>query len=418
MIGLLIFLSVIVTIVAAGYKSIKETIPMPYKSSDLGVAVYTKSLDSRGPRIYVVGGCISDQLCTDVNYSCYCPLITNNCMYFTPESPAWHNCKPAPTPRYRHTATIVGDYLYVIGGRHATSSNATISDQVINNIEVYDIINNNWSTFATQSSTQSVSNGAAFTYGNKFYVVGGYSGPYYTVMNEMIAYDTTASMTSFTGSPTTMAPMAMIRGDIGMTQLGNYVYVTGGFGGNSANSGAIWWCVPQDIVERYDMSTDSWTTMSPMLYRRGSMVTANLGGYMFSIGGEEKLNGTGCGATGNGRSVPISYVGKYDTSKNTWGVEEQLSVPVFRFNGASYESKSQKSIFLFGGQLTYNPNLGPYGGYALTDEVYQYVPYSVADKSNALTAGEIAAIVISILAFFTCCFAVATFYLLRQRYYS
>ena len=42
-------------------------------------------------------------------------------------------------------------------------------------IEVYEIKNDVWHTFATQTSSQVVSDSAAFSFRNSFYVVGGYN---------------------------------------------------------------------------------------------------------------------------------------------------------------------------------------------------------------------------------------------------
>ena len=391
-------LTVIGSVIASmGYKSLQSGISMPYKASDMSVTLYSKSLDSYGPRIYVVGGCISDQLCLSSYHSdCFCSLSTKKCKYFTPDNPSWHDCKDAPTARYRHMAAIVGDYLYVIGGRDTTN------DALIMTIEYYNILTDTWGTFFTQTSAQAVSDGAAFTYGNKFYIVGGYSDSpsSYTTKNTMLAYDTTLSKTNFTGTPSTAASMPTARGDIGSTQMNNFVYVTGGWYNQ---------CTASDIVEKYDPATNTWTTEAVMIYRRGDMVTAHLGGNVFSIAGEQKLSATNCNI-----SVPVNSVGKYDTSSNKWTIEENLSLSVFRFGGASYESATQQTIYLFGGQTLFNPNLGPYGGYAIVDSVFQYVPYSVA-KNYGLNAGQIAGIVIGILAFCTCSLGTFSLYLLYKR---
>jgi len=392
-------LTVIASVIASSvYKSLQSGISMPYAASDMSVTLYSKSLDSYGPRIYVVGGCISNQLCaSSAQNDCYCSQSTKKCKYFTPDKPSWHDCTDAPTARYRHMAAIVGDYLYVIGGRD------TNADALILSIEYYNILTDSWGTFATQLSTQAVSDGAAFAYGNKFYVVGGYSDTPtpYTTMNTMLAYDTTGSQTSFTGSPTTVAQMPTARGDIGLTQLDNFVYVTGGWESD--------FCTASNIVEKYNPVTDAWTTEAVLTHRRGDMVTGHLGGNIFSIAGEQKQSITNCDI-----SVPVSYVGRYDPNANKWAIEENLSLSIFRFGGASYESASQQTIYLFGGQTLFNPNLGPYGGYAITDSVLQYVPYSVA-KNFGLTAGQIAGIVIGILAFCTCSLGTVTLYLLYKR---
>ena len=391
--------------VNAAYKSLQTGLQMPFKVSDMSATLYDKSLDSNGPRIYIVGGCVADQLCqTSVGINCYCTDITDKCKYFTPDNPSWHDCADAPRERYRHSAAIVGDYLYVIGGRD------TVSDALIPDIDVYDIKNDVWSSFATQASSEVVSDGAAFSYENSFYVVGGYndnSAPY-TPMSTMLAYDTSSSKTTFSGSPATKASMTIPRGDIGSGVLNNQFYVTGGWESD--------WCTPSKAVEKYDPVTDTWTSLPDLLYGRGDMVVGVLENYLFSIAGEQKLGG---GPPPNCNiSIPVDYVGKYSPSSNSWSVEESLPLQVFRFAGVSYQSATVEAIYLFGGQLTFNYNInnpnGAYGGYEVVNNVYQYVPTSVA-KKEGLTDGQIAGIVIGVLAGIACCFASATAYLLYQR---
>ena len=386
----------------AAYKSLQTGLQMPFKVSDMSATLYDKSLDLNGPRIYIVGGCVADQLCTTaVGKDCYCTDATNKCKYFTPDNPSWHDCADAPRDRYRHSAAIVGDYLYVIGGRDVTN------DQLITQIDVYDIKNDVWNLnnnpFHNQATT-AVSDATAFTYGNSFFVVGGYDGGYST-MTSMLAYDTSSNPTTFSGSPATKASMAIPRGDIGSGLLNNQFYVTGGWEAD--------WCTPSKAVEKYDPVTNTWTNLPDLLYGRGDMVVGVLENYLFSIAGEQKLGGGNCDI-----STPVDYVGKYSPSSNSWSVEESLPLQVFRFAGVSYKSATVEAIYLFGGQLTFNYNInnpnGAYGGYEVVNNVYQYVPTSVA-KKEGLTEGQIAGIVIGVLAGIAFCFASATAYLLYQR---
>ena len=402
---MMIFLILILLLVQvnASYKSLQTSIQMPYKASDMSATLYDKSLDSNGPRIYIIGGCVTDQVCGKPGGDdCYCTQSTKKCKYFTPENPSWHDCADALTDRYRHSAASVGDYLYVIGGRD------TVSDALIPDIEVYEIKNDVWHTFATQTSSQVVSDSAAFSYGNSFYVVGGYNdnvatNNFYIEKATMLAYDTSSSKISFSGSPTTMASMSTARGDIGLGELNNEIYVTGGWESD--------WCTPSKVVEKYNPKTDTWVTLPDLLYGRGDMVTGVLDNYIFSIAGEQKQ---GFSLPHCNISIPVNYVGKYSPSSNAWSVEESLSLNIFRFAGTSYKSSSTEAIYLFGGELTFDQSLGPYGGYEIVDNVYQYLPASVAPKKG-LTEGQIAGIVIGVLAFFTCCFGGATMYLLYKR---
>jgi hypothetical protein len=53
--------------------------------------------------MYLVGGCVSDQVCYEGQSACYCSEITNKVNYFTPEDRKWHtDCSDAPIARYRH----------------------------------------------------------------------------------------------------------------------------------------------------------------------------------------------------------------------------------------------------------------------------------------------------------------------------
>jgi hypothetical protein len=74
---------------------------MPFARSDMTA---TTIVDASGEtKIYLVGGCIADQVCDfTVSSDCYCPEITNKCTYFEPESNLWASCPAAPTYRSRH----------------------------------------------------------------------------------------------------------------------------------------------------------------------------------------------------------------------------------------------------------------------------------------------------------------------------
>lgn len=75
--------------------------PMPFARSDMTA---TTIVDAEGvAKIYLIGGCIANQVCNfTVSSDCFCPNITNKCNYFTPEDNLWHDCPNAPINRYRH----------------------------------------------------------------------------------------------------------------------------------------------------------------------------------------------------------------------------------------------------------------------------------------------------------------------------
>jgi hypothetical protein len=79
------------------YQSFTETTPMPYPLSDMTATIF----EDLG-RIYLVGGCTKNQDCSLGATSCYCPEITNGCIYFRLSDESWSKCSPAPRARFRH----------------------------------------------------------------------------------------------------------------------------------------------------------------------------------------------------------------------------------------------------------------------------------------------------------------------------
>jgi hypothetical protein len=82
---------------------------MPYAMSDMVAATVPEDYfsDSLGPRIYLTGGCISDQVCsyfneTTDNIFCYCTNVTDKMIYFQPETHTYHSAATMLRPRYRH----------------------------------------------------------------------------------------------------------------------------------------------------------------------------------------------------------------------------------------------------------------------------------------------------------------------------
>lgn len=94
------------------FETFADVATMPYAVSDFTVTTFEGDVfhdvnHFKGPRMYVIGGCITNQVCIVANtttnaLNCYCEGITNKCIYFLPEYKQWYPCASAPTPRYRH----------------------------------------------------------------------------------------------------------------------------------------------------------------------------------------------------------------------------------------------------------------------------------------------------------------------------
>lgn len=169
---------------------------MPIPRSDMTANSFLYDFpDNLGERIYVIGGCTKDQKCFYVKESdpsmgitCYCPEITNSCLYFILSTETWHSCASAPRNRTRHMAAFVNNKLYLAGGRKV-AADAFALDDIIQEIDEYDPITNSWSTpFFWKNAT---SDGSAFAVGNLLYLVGGYNYYYDKTAGSLTTIDVT-----------------------------------------------------------------------------------------------------------------------------------------------------------------------------------------------------------------------------------
>lgn len=364
------------------YESLTDETSMPYPVSDMTANLFPGSLfsDSKGARIYLVGGCISDQLCavnsTTGYASCSCQKITNKCVYFNPGTGVgngeWNTCASAPTERYRHMSAVVNNYLYVAGGRY-------LNDTIVKNVDRYDPVKNVWTTlFQWVAAT---SDGSAFSLDNRYLRIAGGYDPYYESLASVTIYDT------YHNNITLGTPMNLGRGDTGVAILNGVAYVLGGW--NTAQG----FCTPVKEFEMYDEVNNKWITKAKMAEARGDLATGVLGGYIFSIAGETKKTGDATCTN----SVPVANVGRYNVANNSWTIEESLTSNRFRFIGVSYNISSFFGIYLFGGQTTYNSSTK---SFPIVSTTLKYVPYSVVSSSSSssskkLSSGGIAGIVIA-----------------------
>ena len=102
--------------------------------------------------------------------------------------------------------------------------------------------------------------------------------------------------------------------------------------------------------------------------------------------------------TSSTKSVPVNFVSRYDTFKQTWAIETSLTRDLFRFSGCTYVNSTFEAIYLFGGQSTYDSVTQ---SYHIQNSTLLYVPLSVAIANygrhvHHLNSGEIAGVVIGV----------------------
>src|SRR5215467_14708997 len=115
----------------------------------------------------------------------------------------------------------------------------------------------------------------------------------------------------------------------GETVHGGFLYVIGG-----GNSGA-----PLSDVERYDPVLDAWVTLSPMPTARAGAVAAVIDDGIFVIGGRASTSGPCSGGP------YVGTVEKYDVDTDTWSTVAPLPSPRSDLAAVAHGGK----VFVFGG---------------------------------------------------------------------
>jgi N-acetylneuraminic acid mutarotase len=121
-------------------------------------------------------------------------------------------------------------------------------------------------------------------------------------------------------------PMPLPAHHLGLTEFNGKIYVFGGFTAGMVNGLAAW--TPIDNAFEYDPVNDSWKALAPMRVKRGSVVSATVGGKIYVIGGVT----TAPGAT-NPAIRPetpqrvLGMVEEYDPEKNTWRDRSNMPTP-------------------------------------------------------------------------------------------
>jgi len=170
--------------------------------------------------LYAVGG-DKDPAFIAGGYHPYGQTTTNEA--YDPATDSWTVKTPMPTARHHHAAAVVGERLYIIGGRYGLA----YADHIFNNSaanEMYDPVQNKW--FIMEPIRTSRSGAAAASVNGSIYVFGGETKNYPTesqhTYSENEKYDPLAN--SWTQG------QSMPTGKHGLTaeSINNKIFVIGG----------------------------------------------------------------------------------------------------------------------------------------------------------------------------------------------
>ena len=190
------------------------SVPVARRRGSAGLAQY-------GGKFYVVGGN------TIGHDGGYVPWFDE----FDPESGTWTTLPDAPHARDHFHAAVIGDALYVAGGRLSGGAGGVFAP-LVPEVDVYDFTTGTWSTLPPGSDLPTPRAGtASAAFEGKLLVIGGEGGGQ--------AFDTVEALDPSTGSWATLDSLNHARHGMQAIVSGPGVFVAGGSpsqgGGNQKN---------------------------------------------------------------------------------------------------------------------------------------------------------------------------------------
>jgi N-acetylneuraminic acid mutarotase len=214
-----------------------------------------------------------------------------------------------PTPRWLHSAAVVDDKIYVIGG-------VGTDNKPFASVEVYEPATGRWAKCASMPTARAVFGASAV--GGTIYAIGG------TTMG----LDSLAVVEAYDPATDTWirkADMPTLRQGHSVVTVDGRVYAIGGGGWDRPDDG--WESVDPTVggkdfstVEIYDPETDTWATGADMPTPRSGMTVSAIGGKIYAFGGSVRRGDV---------DVALSRVEVYDTTTNGWVSAADLPTPRF-----------------------------------------------------------------------------------------
>lgn len=192
---------------------------------------------------------------------------TANAWRYDSTTNSWNALAPIPAASEGPTAACYQGKIYVMGGDGGTA------------MFIYDIAHNTWSAGA--DLPRGVATAAAGAWNGSVFLIGGDDDftPSTGVSSEVDVYDIASDTWTGTGSsmPTgTSAP--------GYVQAGPNVYVVGGWGDTAPT-------VAVNVTQRYDMTSDTWTTGPTFTTARSDLAVTATDTALYAMGGDKDGGG-------------------------------------------------------------------------------------------------------------------------------
>jgi DNA-binding CsgD family transcriptional regulator len=227
----------------------RQLAPLPAARSSF--ALVSATVDERR-WLYVIGGSAGGEVSGEV-------------LRYDLLGDAWETLRPMPLPLADVQAAIIGERVYVPGGRTADGA---ISDQ----LAVYDPRTDEWANLSALPAPRSAY-GLAVLEG-KLYLFGGWDGAAY--------HANTWQYNPDTDSWAELTPMPTVRAYAGAVAEDSRIYLLGG----ENESGDL------AANERYTPSAEAdgapWDARAPLPEPRSRVAVTTAGGLLFAIGGDSE----------------------------------------------------------------------------------------------------------------------------------
>ncbi|CAB9529293.1 leucine Rich Repeat [Seminavis robusta] len=315
--------------------------------------------DENGALIYLAGGCDDPygNNIYDPTFQIFsCGSISDSFYAFDPLTEDFISLPPMPVARYRHAAVAIKNQLVLLGGR-------TLADDLIPQVDVFDMNSQSWFSFALSSDVVAASDLAFWDNGTHAFFAGGYDVTY-TALKQVFSLHN-LHIGAFT--VTRLADLVEARGDAAGTIIhsSGYAYVGGGFTHEDN------FCAPLASVERYSLGDNSWMGVADLPDARADMVLVSLQDTVVAMGGERQVEDI-CDLVEPEPSdlvVAVDDVSVLEEMDTMWRSIDSLAVHRFRFAAAVHNDM----IYSFGGQMAYDEECECL---ATTDEVIAYTATS------------------------------------------
>jgi N-acetylneuraminic acid mutarotase len=262
-------------------------------------------------KFYVIGGANAD----------FEPL--DNVEVYDPGSDSWTPVKPMLKARWGHTAEIVGEKIYVMGGCPTKLGDAT------SDMEVYDPATDTWEHAGAMPLARL--GAASCTVEGKIYVLGGRTaepgGDYYASMDR---YDPS------TNKWVTLSPMPTPNAYFAASVANGIIYAIGGVNIGGAGSAV-------NSIYKYDIASDTWSKGAELKTERWSPIACAVDSLIVCAGGY-----TGPTDAGQ-RSVEIIQTTSGRVSQSTSMLKGVAAFSICQLSGR---------IYVFGGTTTSPPDYG------------------------------------------------------------